>query len=162
MDDEEAFQAALDANPDDHTTRLVFADWLQERDDPRAAGYREMGRIGFSPLRQPGAFLGGNHVREITGADDVIWEAWNGNALAVARGMMAVTRDSGAFRGHTLPGLWLLFVECEAYERDGVVWNKGFSSRRECDDAVALAYPHYVAYLAPLPLTTPASDPAPG
>jgi uncharacterized protein (TIGR02996 family) len=41
--DEEAFQAALDANPDDHTTRLVFADWLQEQGDPRAEGYRAMG-----------------------------------------------------------------------------------------------------------------------
>jgi uncharacterized protein (TIGR02996 family) len=40
---EEDFQAALDANPDDHHTRLVFADWLQERDDVRAEGYRALG-----------------------------------------------------------------------------------------------------------------------
>lgn len=44
MDSEEAFQAALDANPADHTTRLVFADWLDERGDIRAAGYRWLGR----------------------------------------------------------------------------------------------------------------------
>ena len=43
MNEEEAFQAALDANPEDHTTRLVFADWLQERDDTRAEGYRYLG-----------------------------------------------------------------------------------------------------------------------
>lgn len=42
MNDEEAFQAALDARPNDHTTRLVFADWLQDRGDERAEGYRMM------------------------------------------------------------------------------------------------------------------------
>jgi uncharacterized protein (TIGR02996 family) len=42
---EDDFQAALDANPDDHQTRLVFADWLQERGDPRAEGYRALGRL---------------------------------------------------------------------------------------------------------------------
>ena len=36
MTTEDDFQQALDANPDDHHTRLVFADWLQERGDPRA------------------------------------------------------------------------------------------------------------------------------
>ena len=36
MSDESAFLAAVSANPDDDTARLVYADWLQERDDPRA------------------------------------------------------------------------------------------------------------------------------
>lgn len=49
MDDEEAFQSHLDAHPDDFTCRLVFADWLDERDDPRAEGYRAMGRMGLRP-----------------------------------------------------------------------------------------------------------------
>jgi uncharacterized protein (TIGR02996 family) len=40
---EEDFQNALDANPEDHLTRLVFADWLEERGDPRAEGYRALG-----------------------------------------------------------------------------------------------------------------------
>jgi uncharacterized protein (TIGR02996 family) len=40
---EDDFNAALDANPDDHQTRLVFADWLQERGDERAEGYRALG-----------------------------------------------------------------------------------------------------------------------
>jgi uncharacterized protein (TIGR02996 family) len=39
---EDDFQRALDANPDDWQTRLVFADWLQERGDPRAEGYRAL------------------------------------------------------------------------------------------------------------------------
>jgi uncharacterized protein (TIGR02996 family) len=40
---EDDFQAAIDANPEDWQTRLVFADWLQERADPRADGYRTLG-----------------------------------------------------------------------------------------------------------------------
>src|SRR5262249_14717448 len=37
---EDEFQQLLDANPEDRQTRLVFADWLQERNDPRAEGGR--------------------------------------------------------------------------------------------------------------------------
>lgn len=45
MTDEDCFQAALDANPDDHVTRLAFADWLEERGDQRAEGYRALGLL---------------------------------------------------------------------------------------------------------------------
>jgi uncharacterized protein (TIGR02996 family) len=38
MDEEAGFIAALAAEPDDRTTLLVFADWLDERADPRAEG----------------------------------------------------------------------------------------------------------------------------
>ena len=43
MTTEDDFQAALDANPNDWQTRLVFADWLDERGDVRASGYRALG-----------------------------------------------------------------------------------------------------------------------
>jgi uncharacterized protein (TIGR02996 family) len=35
-DDDTAFQRAILANPADTTLKLVYADWLQEHDDPRA------------------------------------------------------------------------------------------------------------------------------
>jgi uncharacterized protein (TIGR02996 family) len=35
MQDDQAFLQALQENPDDTDLRLVFADWLEERDDPR-------------------------------------------------------------------------------------------------------------------------------
>jgi uncharacterized protein (TIGR02996 family) len=35
MNEEQGFLAALRAEPKDDTTRLVYADWLEERDDPR-------------------------------------------------------------------------------------------------------------------------------
>lgn len=36
MSDESAFLAAIATNTEDDTARLVYADWLQERNDPRA------------------------------------------------------------------------------------------------------------------------------
>lgn len=51
MTTEDEFQALLDANPQDYHTRLVFADWLQERSDPRAEGYRALGRLELVPDR---------------------------------------------------------------------------------------------------------------
>lgn len=49
MSDEDAFHARLDADPKDTPGRLVFADWLDERGDPRAAGYRALGDLGIAP-----------------------------------------------------------------------------------------------------------------
>ena len=51
MTTEDDFQSALDANPDDWQTRLVFADWLDERADERAEGYRALGRLRLRPMR---------------------------------------------------------------------------------------------------------------
>lgn len=43
MTTEDDFHAALDAEPDDWHARLVFADFLDERGDPRGPGYRALG-----------------------------------------------------------------------------------------------------------------------
>ena len=43
MSDEAAFRAAILAAPDDATVRLAFADWLEDRSDPRAAYGRPNG-----------------------------------------------------------------------------------------------------------------------
>jgi uncharacterized protein (TIGR02996 family) len=40
MNEEHGFIAALAEQPDDRTTLLVFADWLDDRSDPRAEGMR--------------------------------------------------------------------------------------------------------------------------
>jgi uncharacterized protein (TIGR02996 family) len=39
---EQAFIRTIVANPDDDTARLVFADWLDERDDARPVHSRSM------------------------------------------------------------------------------------------------------------------------
>jgi uncharacterized protein (TIGR02996 family) len=49
MTTEDDFQAALDADPTDWQTRLVLADWLDERGDPRAEGYRALGLLRKRP-----------------------------------------------------------------------------------------------------------------
>lgn|GEM_PF-1384495 len=51
MTTEDDFQSALDANPDDWQTRLVFADWLEERGDRRAEGMRALGMLRLWPYR---------------------------------------------------------------------------------------------------------------
>jgi uncharacterized protein (TIGR02996 family) len=47
---EDDFQNALDAQPKDWQTRLALADWLHERADPRAEGYRALGLLRRSPV----------------------------------------------------------------------------------------------------------------
>jgi uncharacterized protein (TIGR02996 family) len=49
MTTEDDFQTALAAEPRDWHLRLVFADWLDERGDARAAGYRAMGLRRVAP-----------------------------------------------------------------------------------------------------------------
>ena len=49
MTTQDDFLRALDEHPDDWQTLLVFADWLQEREDPRAEGYRAMGLLQLVP-----------------------------------------------------------------------------------------------------------------
>jgi uncharacterized protein (TIGR02996 family) len=50
VSEDEAFVARLSARPDDETARLVYADWLDERDDPRGAYLRaEAAWIALQP-----------------------------------------------------------------------------------------------------------------
>ena len=50
MTTEDDFRRLIDSNPNDWQNYLVFADWLQERDDPRAVGYRAMGEGVLRPI----------------------------------------------------------------------------------------------------------------
>lgn len=49
LTDEKDFQDQLDAVREDFVAYQVFADYLDESEDPRAAGYRAMGRLGLRP-----------------------------------------------------------------------------------------------------------------
>ena len=49
MTEDEPFLRALLANPDDRTTRLVYADWLDDRADPRAEYLRLSARVADLP-----------------------------------------------------------------------------------------------------------------
>ncbi len=121
MTTEDDFQAALDAQPDHWQTRLVFADWLDERGDVRAAGYRELGRLRLNPVLCIQSSGGQRHY---------------------------IVGDSGAppsaelqrqYHACLLPQTW--FRSCR--KGDGFPENeawKFYDTRRAADDAAALAF----------------------
>ena len=70
MTTEDDFQSALDANPQDWQTRLVLADWLEERGDPRGPGYRALALRRWQPYQPVGS--GGYWTVGDYSADDQI------------------------------------------------------------------------------------------
>ncbi len=50
MTEEQTFLAAIAANPADATARLVFADWLTERDDPRGDWLRARTQLALGSV----------------------------------------------------------------------------------------------------------------
>jgi uncharacterized protein (TIGR02996 family) len=108
MPTEEAFLAAIAANPADDLPRLVYADWLDEQNDPRGAFVRL-----HAELRK----LGPDHVHRVPGEEelsrlrvgcDVGW-------LGVVEPERAhLGRESVAYR-----------VTCDCYDADSWELRKG-------------------------------------
>ncbi len=113
MTTEDDFQAQLDTNPEDHYTRLVFADWLEERDDPRSEGYRVMGQFRLSPQYQ------GNKSIHNFGC----WY-WRD------------TETGRSYKGHLRTCWYNAIVDHNKHKGFYIV----FDTRRKADDAAALAY----------------------
>jgi uncharacterized protein (TIGR02996 family) len=108
---EDDFRTTLDANPEDWQTRLVYADWLQDRGDPRAEGYRALGTLRRWPRK-----FGTNRFRFykpdewLTGPDDLPADWWN------------AAEPKKNFKGG---------------DAVGALWNR---SRSNVEDAAALAF----------------------
>ncbi|MBM3980946.1 MAG: TIGR02996 domain-containing protein [Planctomycetes bacterium] len=123
MTTEDDFNLALDENPDDWHTRLVFADWLDDRADPRASGYRALGTIRRRSF--------------MCGYDNGSAGQWNG-AGWVACG------ETGDREKFTLPRDWFDLVEgfgSDATYRplyQGQIERK--VTRRAVEDAMARAF----------------------
>lgn len=119
MTTEDDFHRILDANPEDHHTRLVFADWLQDRGDPRAEGYRALGKLRVAPsMRVDGLSPQWTHV---------------GNSSIIDR--MSHAKD---YYKHALPTDWYnLAVPPRGMRNDE--WRQ-WPSRREGEDALAFAF----------------------
>lgn len=112
MTTEDDFQRVLDANADDHSTRLVFADWLQEREDPRAEGYRALGnQYLFTLSNRNSIWYNADEYEE-----DPVHE--------------------------NLPPDWFdaLVEEDLLVEQDTMGYWFSFPTRREAEDAAALAF----------------------
>lgn len=119
MTSEDDFQAALDADPDDWQTRLVFADWLEERGDPRAEGYRALGAVQFRPLR-------------IADRKKIAWTVGTANNPD--------HRDHPRHGRAMVPADWYELVRPPTPAVHG--WKMGaywayFRTRRECEDTLA-------------------------
>ena len=110
VNEEDTFQRALDEHPSDWQTRLVFADWLQERDDPRADGYRAIARRRRYPLDSGKAWWWACRQGE---CHNIIPEDWF-DLLPPGPGSALFWPLLGAASGN--------------------------KSRRECEDALALAF----------------------
>lgn len=54
--EEDAFLNSIMQAPDDSAPRLIFADWLDEQEDPRADAYRRFGRSG-DPMELIGSIV---------------------------------------------------------------------------------------------------------
>jgi uncharacterized protein (TIGR02996 family) len=120
---EDDFHAALDAQPDDWHTRLVFADWLEEQGDPRAEGYRALGVIR---KRSYACGFDNKTTKKWTGAG---WIAVVGKGI---KGVYCLPEDwFGAIKGL---GRDPLYRPRYASENTKAV------KRRAVEDAVALAF----------------------
>ena len=119
---EDEFHKLLDQNPEDHTTRLVLADWLQEHDDPRAEGYRALGILRRRPNPMS---VSGNK------------QHFFGNKEADHFGDNLTTYE------HTmLPKDWFMLLnpEPDSIPPDFIRAWKHFDNRKDAEDTAALAF----------------------
>lgn len=116
MTEELDFQITLDANPDDWHTRLLFADWLAERDDIRWHGYRFMAENQLRPeLIGPGS-----------GWPEICFGLW------------VWRHGNGYDPPHTIPHGWrpeLADVPCGL--------SGTYTTRADAENAAALYFPRY-------------------
>jgi uncharacterized protein (TIGR02996 family) len=135
---EDDFQRALDKRPGDWQTRLVFADWLQERGDPRAEGYRALGLLRLVPHRVK--------YRNAPWRDQMVWVLGNDN-----------NADTNRQVGAMLPTDWFTRVRQGPGSDSWWVRNP---KRSELEDAVAAAFSQLPAERRAELLTEP-TDTAP-
>lgn len=126
MTTEDDFQAALDREPGDWQTRLVFADWLEDRDDPRAEGYRALGALRKNPYHYADRL-----------PNRPTWGFWNAGAYGAGVAMKDVGRQH-------LPQSWFEQLPDANSTQDYMQsWWPHVSdrlTRRAAEDAAALAF----------------------
>jgi uncharacterized protein (TIGR02996 family) len=135
---EDDFQKALDADPEDWQTRLVFADWLEEQGDPRADGYRALGVRRFVPLFPSSPDQGTRPWFCRARSETADWLLEDDGQAAKH---YYPTRDRQAA---ILPTDWFDAVELRGKDADAGLapkfQNRNDCDRRELEDAVALGF----------------------
>ena len=125
MTTEDDFQRMLDLNPDDHATRLILADFLDEAGDIRATGYRALGELRLVPNFEEYDSPWGYEF------DDVgCWSWW---CVFPPDSMGAATLPQRDWHAAILTAHHYQYV-------DGTRGSKDFFTRREAEDAAALAF----------------------
>lgn len=88
--EDDAFMRAIASQPQDEAVWLIYADWLEERDDPRGAYLRALTEMG-----QPRASISGfdeaeRVIRMINSDLDQIWrqQIWQLRTRSTMRGMV--------------------------------------------------------------------------
>lgn len=126
MTTEDDFHAMLIAHPDDHVTRLILADFLDDRGDPRGLGYRALAVLRRVPVRRgtPGHFLHPGYCTSAA-AEDVY------GAKALVEASFAILADD-----------WLALTKKRLGSADplkDVPWACA-DTPRAAEDAAALAF----------------------
>lgn len=90
MSDREAFIRHIAAHPHDDLPRLVFADWLDERDDPLGLFIRT--QIELDPIRDR---IELPRVRELLVVEEQLWNEHRETWLEPAKGLIRETYTAG-------------------------------------------------------------------
>src|SRR5690349_6519973 len=122
MTDEDAFIQAIVANPDDRTAKLVYADWLDERSDPRAEFLRLHARLGeLAPDHPEFAHL----TARLDALEDAVPEHWlllmTGSVWCVA-GNIVRSHAFGPLQAEIRQGTRLFRPETKIYLAE--LWNE--------------------------------------
>ena len=131
MTTEDDFHAMLAAHPNDHATRLILADFLDDRGDPRGPGYRALALLRRVPVRRdtPGRFLNPGYC--------------TGDAAGVVYGDEALVEAALAI----LPDDWLALTKARlngADPLDEELWACA-DTPRAAEDAAARAFAELAA-----------------
>jgi uncharacterized protein (TIGR02996 family) len=129
---EDDFQAALDADPADWQTRLVLADFLQERGDPRADGYRALGALRKRPAPSSAKQV---PVEELTLA--MLTE---GPFNYCRPGTEYGAIGAAELEPFALPSDWLESIPRLPGAAHSEDWSQPCRTRRAAEDAAALAF----------------------
>lgn len=145
MSDEAAFMSAILAEPDEDTHRLVYADWLEERNEPGDAVRAEFIRVQIEvtrplPLRplpptvmSQLAFLAGPLLGSRAAQDEARRRQEQAEWLAArARRKRCRIRERLLFDRHSHPHWWpapdvAMFTVAETWPLG--LWSRGFLSR---------------------------------
>ena len=136
MPEEAAFLDALRDTPDDDTTRLVYADWLDERGDARATYLRQLAAVAtaddfapcLAPLVAAGAELDADWRRAVSARFELVFhgaaQSWEHYILHTLEIVFRTNRVELAPVRAAVPAVcWTAFRSMPRWRRPTSGWN---------------------------------------